>query len=77
MAWLIGKVSHAWHGWRVLAASACYWLAMIDPAAAQDGGGSRVKQSLAWGLVVLMVVLGMMVTLLPPKRDTEVKGRRE
>jgi hypothetical protein len=50
---------------------------MMSPVLAQEEGGGRLKQSMAWGLVVLMVVLGMMVTLLPPNRDAEVKGRKE
>mgnify|MGYP001135833545 CR=1 FL=1 len=73
MSWLLGNLLPTW---RVLAASACYWVAMMSPVLAQEEGG-RAKQSFAWGLVVLMVVLGMMVTLLPPRRDAEVKGRKE
>lgn len=65
-----------WKTGKVLAATACYWLAMTLPASAADGE-NRLKDSLAWGLVVLFVVLGMMVTLLPPKRDSEVKGRKD
>lgn len=38
---------------------------------------AAVKESMAWGLVVLLVVLGMLVTLQPVKRTKEVKGRKE
>ncbi len=76
MPWLIENVTRGWRLGRVLVASGCYWVAMMSPVLAQEGE-NRLKQSMAWGLVVLMVVLGMMVTLLPPKRDAEVKGRKE
>lgn len=73
MSWLFANVLPTW---RVLVASACYWIAMMSPVLAQEGD-NRMKHSMAWLLVVLMVVLGMMVTLFPPKRDAEVKGRKE
>jgi len=38
--------------------------------------GSKLKSSAAWGIVLLCVVLGMLVTLNPVKRDKEVKGRK-
>lgn len=76
MPWMIENVVRGWRVGRLLVATACYWVAMIAPAAAQEEV-NRMKQGMAWGLVVLMVVLGMMVTLLPPKRDAEVKGRKE
>lgn len=39
--------------------------------------GSKLKSSMAWGLVLLCVVLGMLVTVNPVKREKEVKGRKE
>lgn len=38
--------------------------------------GNTMKGSLAWGLVLLCVVLGVMVTVQPVKREKEVKGRK-
>lgn len=49
-------------------------LAQLSPVLAE---GSKMKSSLAWGLVMLLVVLGMLVTLQPVKREKEVKGRKE
>ncbi|QDU54468.1 hypothetical protein [Aeoliella mucimassa] len=36
-----------------------------------------LKNSLAWGLVILAIVLGMLVTLQPVKRTKEFKGRQD
>jgi len=49
-------------------------MALAAPASAE---GSTLKESMAWGLVVLLILLAMMVTLLPTSRESEVKGRRE
>lgn len=38
--------------------------------------GSTLKGSMAWGLVLLGVVLGVLVTVQPVKREKEVKGRQ-
>ncbi|MCO6045195.1 hypothetical protein NG895_14885 [Aeoliella sp. ICT_H6.2] len=38
---------------------------------------ATMKDSLAWGLVLLCVVLGMLITLQPVRREKEVKGRLE
>ncbi len=49
-------------------------LAPLAPVLAE---GSKLKSSMAWGLVLLCVVLGMLVTLNPMKREKDVKGRKE
>ncbi|WP_425396080.1 hypothetical protein [Aeoliella sp.] len=38
---------------------------------------ASMKESMAWGLVLLCVVLGMLITLGPVKREKEIKGRKE
>lgn len=70
------SLANFWNTGKLIASTTCFWLATTLPAAAADGE-NRLKDSLAWGLVVLFVVLGMMVTLLPPKRDIEIKKRQE
>lgn len=60
--------------WRPVVSGALLWMALAAPAAAE---GSTVKGSMAWGLVVLLILLAMMVTLLPTSRESDVKGRRE
>ncbi len=49
-------------------------LALIAPILAE---GNKLKASMAWGLVLLCVVLGVIVTVNPVKRESEVKGRKE
>lgn len=49
-------------------------LATFTPLLAEGG---KLKSGMAWGLVLLCVVLGMLVTLNPVKREKEVKGRKE
>jgi FtsH-binding integral membrane protein len=70
------SLAYLWNTGKLLASTTCFWLATTLPAVAQEDE-NRLKDSLAWGLVVLFVVLGMMVTLLPPKRDVEVKRHKE
>ena len=50
-------------------------LASIPPFVLAEG--SKMKSSMAWGLVLLCVILGMLVTVNPVKRDTEVKSRNQ
>jgi di/tricarboxylate transporter len=70
------SLANLWNTGKLLASTTCFWLATTLPAAAADGE-NRLKDSLAWGLIVLFVVLGMMVTLLPPKRDADIKRHHE
>ncbi len=51
--------------------------ATLVPFAPVLAEGSKMKSSMAWGLVLLCVVLGMLVTVNPVKHDSEVKGRKE
>lgn len=57
-----------------IASQAFTTLATLSPLLAE---GNKLKASLAWGLVLLLVVLGMLVTLQPVKREKEVKGRQK
>lgn len=36
-----------------------------------------MKDSMAWGIVILCVVLGVLVTVNPVKREKEIKGRKQ
>jgi type III secretory pathway component EscS len=38
---------------------------------------SKLKESLSWGIVLLCVVLGMLVTLQPVRREKDIKGRKD
>jgi len=49
-------------------------IATFSPLLAE---GSKLKSSLAWGIVLLCIVLGILVTLQPVKRKKEVDGRQE
>lgn len=49
----------------------------VSPLLAAEEAGGKMKASLAWALVLLCVVLGMLVTVNPVKRETEIKGRKE
>ena len=55
----------------MLTLATTYALNLVAPLLAD------AKESFAWAIVVLLVVLGMMVTLQPVKRSKEVKGRIE
>ena len=57
-----------------IASTGLFWFATLTPAMAE---GTKLKDSLAWFLVVLCVFLGMLITLQPVKRIKEIKGRRE
>lgn len=74
MAPLCPSLPRSFAKWRPVVSSALLWMALAAPASAE---GSTLKESMAWGLVVLLILLAMMVTLLPTSRESEVKGRRE
>lgn len=59
---------------RPAVAALCFLLAASTPAQAAD---NTIKSSLAWGIIVLLGILGVAVTVLPAKREKEVKGRKE
>ena len=62
---------------RTIVAAAFFWFASLSPLLAKEAEGSAFKSGLAWGLVILCVVLGMLVTLQPVKRIMDIKGRKE
>ena len=43
----------------------------VDPSAGGKG------MSLSWAIVLLGVILGVAITLMPPKRTTEIKREKE
>lgn len=43
-------------------------------AAGAEGGKSM---SLEWGVILIGVIVGLMITLMPPKRTTEFKKQAE
>ena len=45
----------------------------LKNAAAPTGKGL----SMEWGIVLMGVILGLMLTLMPPKRTTEIKKEKE
>jgi hypothetical protein len=45
--------------------------------AAQGTGGSGPSASLQWAIVLFMTILGLLVTLSPPRRTYEVKKAKE
>ena len=50
-------------------------VAHIMPLLAQAGGGQ--KYGIAWGIIILLVALGLILTLTPAKRTSEVKKPTE
>jgi len=49
----------------------------VSPLLAAEEAGGKLKASLAWALVLLCVVLGMLVTVNPMKRESEIKGKKD
>jgi hypothetical protein len=58
----------------LLLANSTYFAANLSPTLAEM---NKWNSSMAWFLVLFCVVLGMLATLQPVKREKEVKGRRE
>jgi hypothetical protein len=58
-------------------------LAALTPLLAQAAthekstSGTGPSPSLQWGIVLFMIILGMLVTLSPPRRTSEVKKPKE
>jgi hypothetical protein len=48
-----------------------------DTAAAPGTSSSGPSPSLQWGIVLFMTILGLLVTLSPPRRTYEVKKPKE
>ena len=46
-------------------------------AAHHEAAPTGKGMSLEWGIVLLGLIVGMMVTLMPPKRTYEVKKEKE
>jgi hypothetical protein len=46
-------------------------------AAHSEAAPTGKGMSLEWGIVLLGLIVGMMVTLMPPKRTYEVKRQKE
>jgi hypothetical protein len=42
-----------------------------------SSGGSGPSGSMSWGIVLFFVILGLLVTLSPPRRTYEIKKRKD
>jgi hypothetical protein len=59
------------------------WIVAVTPllaqssTAAQGTGSSGPSPSLQWGIVLFLMILGLLVTLSPPRRTYEVKKAKD